>query len=65
MSAGGLVIRQTGTYDDPLFNYAQFWNGVIASTRPRSLPWAARPAGRAWHSSGCDYAITMWGRPAT
>jgi hypothetical protein len=27
MSTGGLVIRRTDIYDDPLFNYAQFWNG--------------------------------------
>lgn len=46
MSAGGLVIRRTGTYDDPLFNYAQFWNGrdyehqaeVAALGRPVGRP---------------------------
>jgi hypothetical protein len=27
MSTGELVIRRTDIYDDPLFNYAQFWNG--------------------------------------
>jgi len=27
MSTGELVIRRTDIYDDPLFNYVQFWNG--------------------------------------
>jgi ubiquinone/menaquinone biosynthesis C-methylase UbiE len=27
MTTGGQVIRRTDFYNDPLFNYAQFWNG--------------------------------------